>query len=147
MKHDELRSIAHNAAASLASGVSFLVGYYELDIFAAAKQSATGDVVVNFLAGTIEPAPVLAELANAIAAYPAALSDLCLRHGATVSSFREMSARYWATPLGKRFSVTIVDQSGRRTETDYGGCDGQRVKMPDAEGRIRPKAIRWPIVT
>lgn len=142
MKHDELRSIAHNAATSLASGVSFLVGFYELDVFAAARQSATGDVVVDFLRGTIHPAPVSAELAEAIAAFPAALPALCQRHGTSVSTFNEMSARYWMMPQGGRFTVTVVDQTGRRTETDYGGYDGQRAKMIDAEGRIRPKAIR-----
>lgn len=142
MKHDELRSIAHNASASLASGISFLVGFYELNVFEAAKQSSTGDVVVDFLRGTIDPSPVPAELAKAIAAFPAALPALCQRHGATVSAFEVMSARYWVTPQGGRFTVTVVDQSGRRTETDYGGYDGQRAKILDTDGRIRLKPIR-----
>lgn len=95
MNHDELRSIAHSAAASLASGVSFLVGLYELDVFAAARQSATGDVVVDFLRGRIDPAPVSAELAKGIAAFPADLAAFWQRHGTSVSTFNEMSARYW----------------------------------------------------
>ena len=57
MKHDELRSVAHNAAASLASGVSFLLGYYELNVFEAAKQSPTGYVIVDLLQGRIAPPP------------------------------------------------------------------------------------------
>ena len=142
MKHDDLRSIAHNAAASLASGVSFLVGFYELDVFGAARMSATGDVLVDFLRGTIRPAPVSAELTKAIAAFPNALLALCERHGADRSAFKEMSARYWTTPQGGRFTVTIVDQSGQSTETDYGGYDGQRAKILDTQGRLRPKAIR-----
>ena len=145
MKHDELRSIAHNVAASLASGISFLVGSYELDVFASAKQSTTGDLVVDFLRGTIDPAPVPAELAEAIAAFPAVLPALCQRHGTTVSAFNVMSARYWATLQGGRFTVTVVDQSGRKTETDYGGYDGQRTKMLDTQGRMRVKPIRCSI--
>lgn len=142
MKHDELRSIAHNVAASLSGGTSFLVGYYALDVYDAARQSPTGAVVIDFLRGTMEPALGPSELLQAVAAFPAALPGLCEKHGITSTAFKEMSARYWATPQGGRFTVTVADQSGKSTETDYGGYDGQRSKVLDTEGRLRPKSIR-----
>ena len=37
MKFDELRSIGHNIADSLASGIGLLIGYYQMDIFGEAR--------------------------------------------------------------------------------------------------------------
>jgi hypothetical protein len=142
MKHDQLRSIAHNAAASLASGCSFLIGVYDLDMLTAARKSPEGKVSVDFLRGTVSGAPPSSPLAKAVALFPAALPALCEKHGIPISAFNEMTARYWATPQGIRFTVSIVDQSGRATETEYGGYDGQRTKVLDAAGRLRPKSIR-----
>lgn len=72
MKYDELRSIAHNVAASLASGTSFLIGEYELDVFGAAERASEGKIVVDFLLGTVSGAPAEPELARAVARFPAA---------------------------------------------------------------------------
>lgn len=142
MKHDDLRSVAHNAAASLAGGCSFLIGVYDLDVLAAARQSPAGEVTVDFLRGTVSGAPPSSQLAKAVALFPAALPTLCEKHGISASAFTEMRARYWVTTQGIRFTVTVVDQAGRATETDYGGGDGQRTKVLDAAGRVRLKAIR-----
>jgi hypothetical protein len=142
MKHDELRSVAHNAATSLAGGCSFLIGVYDLDVLAAAIQSPEGEVTVDFLRGTVSGAPSSSPLAKAVALFPAALPALCAKHGISASAFNEMTARYWATPQGIRFTVNVADQSGRATEADYGDYDGQRTKALDAVGRLRPKSIR-----
>ena len=37
MKHDELRSIGHNIADSLASGCGLMIGVYDMDIFGEAE--------------------------------------------------------------------------------------------------------------
>jgi hypothetical protein len=141
MKHDDLRSIAHNVAASLADGCSFLIGVYDLDVSAAAKHSPRGEIIVDFLRGTVSGAAPSSPLAKAAALFPAALPALCEKHGVSVSAFCEMTARYWATPQGARFVVNVVDQSGHATETEYGGPEGQRTKILDASGRLRPKPI------
>ena len=52
MKHDQLRSIAHNIADSLASGIGLLIGVYEMDIFGEASTSKQGFITVDFLNGT-----------------------------------------------------------------------------------------------
>lgn len=43
MKHDVLRSVAHNVAASLASGVGLLIGVHQLDVFGDARRSPRGN--------------------------------------------------------------------------------------------------------
>ncbi len=53
VKHDELRSIAHNIADSFADGLGFPIGYYPTDVFGEAGKSPDGFVTVDFLRGAI----------------------------------------------------------------------------------------------
>ena len=142
MKHDELRAVAHNAAASLAGGCSFLIGVYDVDVLAAARQSPEGEVTVDFLRGTVSGAPSSSPLAQAVGLFPDALPTLFAKHGISASAFNELTARYWATPQGLRFTVSVMDKSGQATETEYGDYNGQRTKILDALGRMRRKSIR-----
>jgi hypothetical protein len=142
MKHDQLRSIAHNAAASLASGCSFLVGVYDLDVFREASQSPRDEIVVDFLRGTVSGTPLNSRLPEVVAKFPKAIEGLCERHGVQIAGISEMLASYRVTPQGGRFLVTVADKMGRRTETDYGGYDGQRTKVLDDMGRLRPRPVR-----
>ncbi len=52
MKFDELRSIGHNIADSLASGTGLLIGIYGTDIFGEASRSPERFITVDFLTGT-----------------------------------------------------------------------------------------------
>jgi hypothetical protein len=51
MKFDELRSIGHNIADSLASGIGLLIGFYDMNIFHEAHRSREGFITVDFLTG------------------------------------------------------------------------------------------------
>ena len=86
MKHDELRSIAHNIADSLACSP-------ELDVFVEAGRSADG-ITVDFLSGTVRSGDVSADLADAVRRYAKHLPALCERHGANQSAFRELIVQY-----------------------------------------------------
>ena len=142
MKHDELRSVAHNVATSFAGGCSFLIRVYGLDVLAAVRQSPDRKITVDFLRGVISGASPSSPLAKAVALFPPALPALYEKHGISASAFKEMTACYWATLQGIRFTVSVVDQSGHATKTEYSGYDGQRTKILDAAGRVRPKPIR-----
>jgi hypothetical protein len=142
MKHDVLRSVAHNIAASLAGGVSLLIGVYDLDVFGDARRSETGEINIDFLNGTIsgvEPSP---KLTNAVRLYRDALPILCGKHEVSVSDFAALTACYWYTPTASHFVVTIRDRTGRESATEYSWPDGHRTITMDNEGRRRPKAIR-----
>lgn len=128
MKHGELRSIAHNIADSLASGIGLLIGAYELDVFGEAARSPDRALTVDFLAGTVSGGEVSAELARAVRLYRDALPGLCAKHRTTPAAFRELAARYQASATGNRFTVTIEDQRGRRSSTGYAGTPGRRVR-------------------
>jgi hypothetical protein len=137
MKHDVLRSVAHNIADSLASGCGLLIGVYDMDVFGEAHSSPEGFLDVDFLSGTTSGATPSSSLAKAIKLYQAALPDLCASQGAQLSDFKELVVKYF----GRRFSVMIVDQAGRQSTTEYESIPGQRVKVLDTLGRLRPAGI------
>jgi hypothetical protein len=139
MKFGELRSIGHNIADSLASGIGLLIGYCQIDVFGEASRSPEGFITVDFLTGTCTVGIPSPSLARAITQYKDALADLCGRHSTSVSAFRELTACYSTDVHGRRFVVTIEDQQGRRSIDEYAGTPGRRVKVLDHLGRVRRK--------
>jgi hypothetical protein len=139
-KHDELRSIAHNVADSLANGIGVLIGVYEMYVFEEANRSKEGYITVDFLSGTTTGAIPSASLADAIGKYRDALPGLCASHGASVSLFRELTAKF-ASRNGYQNTVlvTIEDQNGRRSTDEYAELPLRRTKELDDQGRVRRK--------
>lgn len=142
MKHDKLRSIAHNVAQSLASGASVMVGVYDVDVFAEAGASPTGILTVDFLNGLVLDGQPSMRLTEAVGLFGEILPAFCNTHGGSISDFREFKARYHASP--KRFVVTIEDQMGKRSSTEYVGRDGERIRATDELGRVRKKPLGKP---
>jgi|SRR5215813_8778266 len=138
MKFGELRSIGHNIADSLASGIGLLIGVYGMNIFGEADRSREGVITVDFLSGKTSGGRPSSHLARGIALYRDALDELCEKHGASRAVFRELTACYSKTSTGnKRFIVTVVDQNGRRSIDTYMGVPGRRIRTLDHLGRIR----------
>jgi hypothetical protein len=137
MKFDDLRSIGHNVAHSLASGIGLMIGTYEMDVFGEASRSAEGFIAVDFLTGQSEGGAVSAYLARAIELYREGLTDLCERHSTMPSVFRTLTARYAMAVDGGHFWVTVEDQSGHRAVDEYVGVSGRRVTVLDELGRVR----------
>jgi hypothetical protein len=142
MKHDQLRAVAHNVTASIGEGCSFLVGVYDTGVEDALKTVPGGVITADFLHGTIDPPLPGSQLAIAVSLMPEALPRLCAKHGVPVCAFRELRARYSIDLNGLRCTVIIEDEQGRRSETDYGGYDTQRVKRLDHAGRLRKRSVR-----
>jgi hypothetical protein len=138
MKFDELKSIAHNVADSLASGLSLLVNRWHMEIFEEAHRSSEGFITVDFLTGATAGGVPSSSLARDIALFPAALADLCRRHGTSSAVFKELTARYSVEESGRRFQVTVADHHGRRATDQYDG-NGRRLKVLDSLGRVRRK--------
>jgi hypothetical protein len=139
MKHAELRAIAHNVADSFASGVGLMIGYYEMDVFGEAGRSPGGAIIVDFLHGTVLEGEASPSLRKAVGLYRDALAALCTNAGGSIEDFRELKVRFWASYTKARFTITVEDSAGRRSTTEYGGLPGQRVKVLDQLGRLRPK--------
>jgi hypothetical protein len=140
MKHDVLRSVAHNLADSFACGNGFLIGYYPIDVFGEASRSPSGLITVDFLQGTVAGAP--SGLEEAVRLYRDALPDLCVKQGVSVSDFSELLVQFSKTSTERRFTVTVVDRNGRQSVTKYCGLESRRLKAIDKAGRQRPKPIR-----
>jgi hypothetical protein len=144
MKFDDLRSIGHNIADSLASGIGLMIGVYEMNIFGEAARSREGFITVDFLNGAATAGKVSPHLARAIRLYRDALTNLCRRHGTSPTAFRELSAQFFPYPLqGGRFVVTVEDQRGRRAIDEYLGRPGKRIRAVDHLGRVRTNRRRY----
>jgi hypothetical protein len=142
MKHDVLRSVAHNIADSLACGNGFLIGLYHTDVYAEANQNPSGFITIDFLHGVVTEGGASQNLMEAIRLYRDVLPELCKKHGSSLSDFAGLTARYSSNPIGPHFIVTVTDRHGRKADAEYGGLDAQRVKMIDSKGRLRPKPVR-----
>jgi len=140
MKFNQLRSIGHNIADSLASGIGLPIGVYITDVFAEAKRQAGQDfIIVDFLSGTCASGTPSPSLARAIALYREALVDLCKLHRTSPSAFEKLTARYSIDALGKRFIVTVEDKNGHHADDEYVGVPGRRIRVVDQLGRVRRK--------
>lgn len=139
MKHGEKLAIVHNVADSLGSGIGLMIGHYEMDVYTEAQRSPGGAITVDFLAGTVIEGEPSASLTGSVALYRDAFANLCSKAGGGVADFAEAKAQFWSDALSRRFTVTVMGQDGRRSTTEYAGTPGQRVKVTDALGRLRPK--------
>jgi hypothetical protein len=136
MKHDDMRSIAHNVADSLASGCGLLIGVFEMDIFGEAARNPDGCVTVDFLAGEVVGGEVSASLADSVRRYRDVLPKLCEGYGGSQNDFRLMQATYRAG-YQKHVTVRIEDQDGRWSSDEYAGVPLARIKGLDDLGRVR----------
>jgi hypothetical protein len=137
VKHDKLRSIAHNVADSFASGIGLPLGYYATDVFGEAKRSPEGFITVDFLEGTLVTGRASGPLGKAVGLYRGVLADVSAKHGASVSQFRTLTARYSVDSHGRRVVVTIEDSEGRRSIDEYVGDPLRHIKTVDSAGRVR----------
>ena len=137
MKFGTLKSIGHNIADSLASGIGLMIGVYEMDVFGEAAATPEGFIDVDFFKGEASGGHASAELQRALKLYADALPDLCKRQGVEVSEFQHLSARFSGRAKFERFTVTVEDKRGRRSADEYVGRPGKRPKVLDHLGRVR----------
>ena len=129
MKLAELKSLGHNVADSLASGIGLLIGVYTMDIFAEASSSAEGFIVVDFLNGTSTGGKTSAELERAITMYRDVLPTLSAKHDLEMVSIKELSARFGVDAVyGRHFTVTVESVDGKRSTDRYVGVPGRRLR-------------------
>lgn len=127
MKIGELRSFGHNVADSLSSGICFMIGMYDVDIYGEASSSPEGHVIVDFMTGSTSGSPISAHLRRALDLYSKALPELCKRHGLDLSEIKVLSARFGTDSIaGRHFAVTVEASDGRRSLDQYIGSPGRR---------------------
>lgn len=129
MKLGQLKSIGHNLADSFASGVGFMIGVYDMDVFSEAAEMAPGYIEVNFLDATTSGSPVSPKLQRAIVLYSEALPDFCTKHGIKKRDIKMLSARFGTDPVyGRHFTVTVETIGGRKSTDRYVGVPGKRLR-------------------
>ena len=133
MKLGELKSIGHNIADSLASGIGFLIGIATTDIFFEASSSTDGYIVVDFLSGSTTSGEASLELKRVISQYRDALPSLCKKHGCELGEISVLTARYGVDAVyGRHFTVTVQGLDGRQSTDRYLGVPGKRLRKRPA---------------
>ena len=128
MKFGELKSVAHNAADSLASGMGFLIGLYGMDIYGEAGRSPDGTITVDFLTGRIIEGEASDSLTKAVGLYRTAFDELCIKHSVEPWAFKAATARFGTDArLGPWFETRIEDRHGRASTDRYGGLESKRL--------------------
>jgi hypothetical protein len=129
MKLGELKSLGHNIADSLASGIGLLIGVYEMNVFAEAAAEKEGFVVVDFLGGSTTGTNVSASFRRAVRLYREQLPDLCAKHGIELTVLARLEARYGTDPVyGPHFTVTVEGRDGKQSVDQYLGVPGKRMR-------------------
>lgn len=142
MKHGHLRSVAHSIADSLASGISLMTGFYDLNVYDDAMRSDDGTLTVDLLNGKVIKGAPSSDLASAILRLPAEFDRLCRAKGFERHDCRSALAHFHTSQTAQGFTLIVEDNFGKITEADYEGVPARRVLELDHLGRARRKAIR-----
>ena len=124
-RHGTLHMVAHNLADSIAGGLSFVLGVYEVAIWAEAQRAPRTGVVIDVLSGSViegpmdRPHPV--EIAKACGA---AFPRFCRQNDVRTEDYRLCHLRFLPAP--PRYEVTVKDQRGRQSMRRYRGSPGRR---------------------
>ena len=127
MKFAVLKSIVHNAADSLGSGIGLMIGVYEMDIYREAGKSPGGTLTVDFLTGKVIEGEACESLQRAVALYRTAFDELCAMHGVEPWSFKLATARYGTTSEHvAHFTIKVEDRAGHSANEVFVGSPGRR---------------------
>ena len=130
MRLGVLKSIGHNLADSLASGIGLMIGVYDLDVFAEAARQEPGFIEIDFLSGEMCGSPASESLTRAVNLYMAALPGLCIKQGATVGDFARLRARFGTDSIvGPYFRVCLEDSLGHTSDEIFIGSPGRRFRQ------------------
>jgi len=129
MKLGVLKSLGHNLADSLASGIGLMIGVYSMDVFAEAQTEEGGFIVIDFLAGETRSEKASEGLRRAVRRYRDELPSLCAKHGVEPQNLKRLEAKFGTDPVyGPHFTVTVGDQLGRVSTDRYVGIPGRRLR-------------------
>ena len=127
-KRGELKSIAHNIADSLSSGIGIPIGIWMTDIYAEALSSPEGYIEVDFLKGASTGGTASESLLGAIRAYKDYLPGLCGQHHVDSSIFKKLSTRYYVHQVyGHQFTVEVETSHGISMIESYDGSNGRKL--------------------
>jgi len=105
MRFSALKSVGHNIADSMASGIGMMIGVYDMNVFTEASSASAGYIEVDFLRGTYSGATPSLKLQRAIILYKRALPRLCKKHGVDIDAFKTLRADLASTASTGRTSL------------------------------------------
>lgn len=141
MKHDALRSAAHNIADSLASECSSYLGYREIKLWDAVDRQPAHSLLFDALTGEAIDAEIDADLRRDLADFSIFVGALLRDQSCNpedVTTLRIEFRRSSLEPLSrKEVRVTVAQRNGRQSTDIYLGAVLKRPRLVDSRGRIR----------
>ena len=129
MKLGELKSLGHNIADSLASGIGLPIGIFQTDVFSEASSSLEGFIVLDFLRGQATGGEASPDLLRAVVLYQEALPQFCDKHRLQLADIAVLRARYGVDAVyGRHFTVTVQAVGGKTSSDRYIGVPGRRLR-------------------
>jgi len=145
--HNALHAIAHNFAASISGGLSFIAPDRILgfDIYSRNEVRENGQMVIDFLNQKLivsdETKPLDGDLQLISNAFPA----FCEKHDVSCRDFNVFVVRFTRRANGAYFVVTVESKNGKRTSREYAAIDGSRTPVLDTNERRRPATFVDPV--
>jgi hypothetical protein len=129
MRFGELKSIAHNFADSISSGLCLPIGVgddpsgdYAYNLFEDVQASPEGYIEIDFITGALSGAKPSRRISDALVRYRHWLPELAIKHGGDASEFHQLTVRFGVDRVyGEHFTVSITDGKGRSDTTIYSG--------------------------
>jgi hypothetical protein len=119
-----------------------MTGFYDLDVYADARNSDQGVLRVDLLRAVVLQGDAEVNLLAALKRVPAALAEQCERAGGSWDEYRRAEVVFRGRQPEIGFTIIVEDRAGKCSETDYLGVPAERAKMIDTYGRLVPKPSR-----
>lgn len=129
MKLGQLKALGHNFADSFASGIGFLIGVYQMDVFAEAAAAEPGFIEIDFVGGGTSGSPVSENLNRAISLYREELPRFAKKHSIDIRDIKKLSVRFGTDVVhGAHFTVKVESVDGRKSVDQYVGFPGRKLR-------------------
>jgi len=121
-------SVGHSMAASIASGMGFLIGTYGMNVFAEAASDEPAFIDLDLISGALSGSAVTPSLAYALSLYRYALPAQCAKQGADLSKVKGLNVRFGTDVVyGPNFTVTSMGMDGRTSSAVFDGVTGRKL--------------------
>ncbi|MCZ2496130.1 hypothetical protein GN316_05115 [Xylophilus sp. Kf1] len=133
MKPGAVTSFGHSIAASIASGMGFMIGTYRMDVFAEAASSEPGFIELDIITGVLAGNVITPSLARAFCLYREVLKKQSVRQNADLSKVKHLVLRFGTDQIyGRHFSVKSICIDGQISTAIFDGITGQKIINPTA---------------
>lgn len=128
MKTGVIDSVGHSIAASIASGMGFMIGTYGMNVFSEAASDEPGFIELDLISGALAGSAISPSLARAFSLYRDAFPNQCAKQGANLDKVKNLIVRFSTDVVyGPNFAVSSIGVGGRKSSAVFDGLTGKKL--------------------